>query len=247
MNQENRYAMHIIDLNLNIPLLPYQIPALRGSIVELVGREHEIFHNHANAEGPEKHHYDYPLVQYSVRHGKAHILGIGPGAAAVREELLPKLFGQLHLAGRVHELVSVNASNTQHNWEISGTPQEYGLRGWLALNNRNFRDWKSTSLETARLAVLNRALTGHLRVMAKAMGVSFIDQVHGQVLRVDNQKRVQFLGTQFVRFHVLFNSTLTLPYHIGLGRSAAFGFGEVQTVEHYREYTKGRTPLLAAM
>lgn len=238
--------MHILHLNLNIPLLPYEIPALRGSIVELVGREHEIFHNHANAEGPEKHHYDYPLVQYSVHRGQAHLIGIGRGAEAIRQHLMPKLFGTLHLAGRSHELTDVNAKNIQHEWKVTEEAQAYGLRGWLALNARNYQDWKATSLDVARLAVLNRAMTGHLRVMAKAMGVDSIDQIHGQVLRVDNQKRIQFLGTQFVRFHVLFNSTLVLPHHIGLGRSAAFGFGEVQPVAVYQKYTQRRTPLLAA-
>jgi len=231
--------MRILTLTLNIPLHPGEIPAFRGCIAELVGRKQELFHNHDNATNGQQHyHWGYPLVQYAVRRGKATIIGIGPGADALQQVLLPKLPGQLEIAGRTHWLTDVQMKGHGHQWLLLEEPQQYGLYGWLALNHDNYRDWKATTLPEARRMVLERALTVHLRVIAKAAEVAELEQVLGNIIQVDNQKRVQCLGTQFVRFHALISSTLTLPYGIGIGRAAAFGFGEILPVPIYQRIMK---------
>lgn len=238
--------MRIDILTLNILLHPGDIPAFRGCIAEIVGRDQELFHNHDNALNAKRHyHWDYPLIQYAVRRQKATIMGIGKGAEVLRKVLVPKLPDQLQFAGRTHSLLDWQMKGQEYQYRILDTPQQYGLYGWLALNHSNYRDWKSTTLAEARRIVLERALTGHLRVLAKTLGVQELDQVIGYVLQVDNQKRVQFLGTQFVRFHALISSTLVLPTGIGIGRSAAFGFGEVQPIHVYQNIIKHQSGTIA--
>lgn len=237
--------MRILTLRLDIPLHAGNIPAFRASMVELVGKENEIFHNHDNSEEGEAHfHWGYPLVQYSVRGGCATVVGLGDGAAAVRNILLPKLPPELTFAGETHPLMGFQMSEREHEWSVQSQYQTYGLHGWLALNNQNYIDWKFATSQEGRVTILNRALTGHLRVLAKATGIEPLENVLGEVIGIGNQKRVSWHDTYFVRFHALVRSTLSLPTGIGLGRSVAFGFGEVIPVSVYEKLmSKKQQPL----
>jgi len=220
--------MRILTLTLDLPLHPGDISAFRSCIADIAGREHEIFHNHDNAiEHSGHHHWGYPLVQYAVRRGQAAIIGLGEGADAIQQLLIPKLPGQLQFAGRCHWLAGLRLDEQRHRWELLETPQEYGLLGWVALNHDNYVEWKAAEEAGKRKAVLERALTGQLKVAAKAAGLENLSPVKGELLRVDNQKRVAWHGTYLIRFHALISSTLALPIGIGIGRSAAFGYGEV--------------------
>lgn len=221
--------MQILTLSLNLPLHPGNLRAFRSAIVECVGVEQELFHNHDLSSPNEAYfHWDYPLIQYSVRRGQATITGLGAGAEAVLQQLLPKLPAKLTFLGETHPIPDYQLSRQEHDWTLLPQPRNYGLFGWIALNKNNYRQWKQTANETGRQAVLSRALTGHLRALGKAVGVEHLQDIHGQVLEVFNRKRAFFHNTHFIRFHAAIQSNLDLPQGIGLGRAAAFGFGEIQ-------------------
>lgn len=227
--------MRILTLTLDLPLHPGDISAFRSCIAEIAGPEHEIFHNHDNAiEGAGHHHWGYPLVQYAVRRGQAAIIGLGAGADAIQQLLIPRMPGQLKFAGRTHWLTGLQMKEQRHRWELLETPQEYGLLGWIALNPGNYAEWKASEEPGSRKAVLERALTGQLRSAAKTAGIAELGPISGEVLRVDNQKRVQWHGTYLVRFHALVRSTLALPAGIGIGRLVAFGYGEAVPAAVYQ-------------
>lgn len=234
--------MRILTLSLSLPLHAGDIPAFRGGIVELVGPEHELFHNHDNALADAEHYqWGYPLVQYATRRGRATLIGLGAGADAIQQVLIPKLFGQLQFAGRAYGFQGLQLKEYQHPWQLLDEPQQFGLYGWMALNKTNYEDWKSDEHAEARQAILDRALTGQLRVLAKAVGIQELEQIVGRVVQVDNQKRAAFHGTQLVRFHALVSSTLSLPHGIHIGRAAAFGFGEVIPVQVYQRIISYQT------
>ncbi|MCB0583387.1 MAG: hypothetical protein KDD10_29175 [Phaeodactylibacter sp.] len=239
--------MRILTLTLDIPLHPGDIPAFRSCIAGIAGLEHEIFHNHDNAvEGAGCRHWGYPLVQYAVRRGQAAVVGLGAGADAIQQVLVPKLPGQLQFAGRSHWLTGLQMNEQRHRWELLETPQEYGLFGWVALNPPNYAAWKAAGEPSGRKAVLERALTGQLRVLAKAAGFTALAPIQGEIAQVDNQKRVAWHGTHLVRFHALIRSALSLPMGIGIGRSAAFGYGETMPAEVYQSIMS-RFPKSAAL
>ena len=80
-------------------------PQFRAAIIEQVGLEHDLFHNH---DGIKHFHWDYPLIQYSVRKGCATIIGLQQGAKAVQQLLLPKLSGELTFGGHSYPLHDYN-------------------------------------------------------------------------------------------------------------------------------------------
>lgn len=233
--------MNILNLTFNIPLHPGEIPAFRSCIVDIVGKEYEVFHNHDNSGSDTSYlHWGYPLVQYSVRKGLATIIAIEEGAEIIQKVLLPKISSELNFAGKVRPILGLRINGGIHNWKILDHHQQYGLMGWLALNKTNYLEWKTSQTQKSRGEILNRCITGHLRVIGKVLGVEDLNQITGNVLQVDNQKRISWHGTQLVRFNAMIESNLPLPIGINIGRAAAFGFGEVMPVSVYKKITSLR-------
>jgi hypothetical protein len=220
--------MRILTLSLQLPLHAGDIPGFRAAIIELMGAEADPFHGHNNAaDATDPYLRAYPLVQYAVRRGRATLIGIGEGADALRQLLLPRLPQALFFAGEPRPILGMNFQERVFEWKFLETPESFGLSGWLALNAENYQEWKTDTDHDERIALLSRALTGHLRAMAERLQVPDYKAIHAAVLRVDNQKRVQWHGTDLVRFDVLAEANIALPFGIGLGRAAAFGFGEL--------------------
>jgi len=243
---QNPSTMQLTTLTLNIPLHPGNIPAFRGSIVELLGREYHLFHNHDNSQGKDHFHWGYPLVQYGVRRGKATIIGMNEGSDAINQVLWPRLSNQLSIAGREYELrdKGIGSQQIEINWQTQ--PQRYGLSGWLALNKDNYQLWKTTKDEDIRRTVLNQALTGHLRCLAGALQLPEPKRAIGEVLHIDNQKKVHWKnGLQLISFDVLIQCNLNLMPGLGLGRLAAFGYGEMMSEDYYRAYRNSKRGVMA--
>jgi len=54
----------------------YEVPAFRGAIIDLVGREHVAFHNHIGESG---FHFRYPTLQYKRNRENASIFCVEDG------------------------------------------------------------------------------------------------------------------------------------------------------------------------
>lgn len=237
--------MQLTTLTLNLLLHPGNLSAFRASIVEQVGQEHHIFHNHDNSRGQDHHHWGYPCIQYAVRRGRATIIGIGEGSEAIKRILIPRLPDELSMAGHTYPIgdYRMKSQIIETAWEEH--PQRYGLAGWLALNKENYHLWKSTEDADIRRTVLNQALTGHLRVLASGLELPNPKQALGDVLRIDKRKRIQWHGTQLISFDALIQCNLNLIPGIGMGRITAFGFGEVMSEGYYRAYRNSRRSVIA--
>lgn len=230
--------MQLATLTLNLPLHPGDLPGFRAAIAETVGFEHEIFHNHDAKKPAGYGNWRYPLIQYGVRRGHATVTGIGsPGAEAVRRILLPLLPFSLAFAGRRVEIEEYEFREKAVDCSLTDTPTPFGLFGWLSLNKDNYAAWKQAPTEADRLAILGRALTGQLRSLARTLDICPPHQVEGRVLQVDNQKMIRWHGVQLVRFNAQVEANLQPPFSAGLGRMAAFGFGEILPVGIYRQFT----------
>lgn len=232
----------ILSLQLNLPLHSGDIPGFRAAIAELVGLEHELFHGHNN--DPEvlyQHNRAYPLIQYTTRRGRATIIGLGEGADALRQILLPRLPQELHFAGQTRPINGLNMQERSLELQMLDSPQTFGLYGWLALNAENYAEWKDNPGAAERFQLLSRALTGHLRAMAERFEIPDFKSTQANILRIDNQKKVQWHGTELVRFNVLAEANLSVPYGVGLGRASAFGFGELLAETNYERILQVQT------
>ncbi len=225
--------MRLLTVTLQLPMHPGDIRGFRSAIAALAG--HKRFHHHDDeALTGDGLIWEYPLIQYGVRRGKAVVIGLGEGAQWIRQHLLPVLGTDLEFAGRRHFIAGYLVQEEVFSSCPQDEPYIFGIRGWLALNPENYASWKQSASGPERQELLSGALTGHLRAFGEGLGVERFKEIAARILSVDNQKKIRWHGAELICFHVLAEANLHVPAGIGIGRAAAYGFGEVMTAEQYR-------------
>lgn len=221
--------MQLLELHFDLALHPGQIRAFRAAISELVGFQHEGFHHHREIAGASHYHWSYPLIQYRISKGQVKMTGINTGAAAIKKYLLPRLGTTLHLMGKEYALSDYRVRERTVNIHLLPKFQTYRLRHWIALNPRNYRQWKKDKPE-ARLDLLSRALTGHLRAMGEGLALPESKTIQAKVIAVEGFGQVNWKAIPLLEFRVQFCANVQLPPNLQLGRLCSYGFGQVEMI-----------------
>lgn len=214
-------------LRLDYALTPNQIPLLRRFINLFIGHDNDLFHNH---QTPQQFHYRYPLIQYKIIEGKAALLGLGEEGVAALHQLAAHNDFRAHCAGWMGEGNIWQEEYSEDLQLMPGLDFQYRLRNYIALNGANIKAWHNHPSLPARAALVERCLTSHILKFASAIRWQLPPhglQVALSDYRVGNGKS---FDTRFLTFDVLFRTNITLPNHIGLGKSVSHGFGVVTAV-----------------
>lgn len=202
-------------------LLREDIPAFRGAINDIVGRENTLlFHNHTE----NGFRFSYPLIQYKRIQQKATIVCIGEGT-----EEIGKLFAtcnfNIQLANeRIKlEVDKIHADKTLI--QVWDDKFEYNLRKWLPLNQENYNSYTRLDSIAERYAMLERLLIGNILSFAKGVGITIDKNIIVNIKEVTNERRYFYKGIKMQGFDIAFSSNVTLPDFIGLGHGVSMGFG----------------------
>jgi hypothetical protein len=205
-------------------LAAWQIPSFRGAVIEKVGRENFLFHQHHAEEG---FMYQYPVIQYKSIQQKPSLLCLGEGVDEIH-----KFFGlrnwDVTINGEKHHLKihRLDMNNLTINvWEKQF---RYSIQNWLALNGDNYRRYQSINSLTERVQLLERLLTGNILSFAKGIEWQVERPVKVQLQEVKSEKIIRYKGVPLLAFDVLFRCNVFLPNYLGLGKSASHGFGIVR-------------------
>lgn len=211
-------------------LAAWQIPAFRGAIIEKVGRDNVLFHQH-NADAGFI--YQYPLIQYKSIQQKPSLLCLGEGVDEIH-----KFFGlrnwDVTIAGEKYQLKihRLDLNNITINvWEKQFT---YSIQNWLALNAENYKRYQSIHSLTDRVQLLERLLTGNILSFAKGIEWRVERPVKVQIQELKGEKIIRYKGVPLLAFDVLFNCNVFLPNYLGLGKSASHGFGVIRQFRETR-------------
>ena len=200
-------------------------------------RAEPLFHNHPTEEAP-RGSWEYPLIRYTRVRGHPAIVGIGAGATALTNCLLPRLLETtaLLIMGRKYACSGFRLNNRTLHFELGEETFPFGLHRWIGLNKDNYKKWKQVEdQKTARHELLSRTLTGHLRVLANQMVPDFsISDVEAHILRIDQIKKIRWQKADLIGFTVIAESRLRIPDGLGIGRLVAYGFGETKSPQAYR-------------
>lgn len=245
----------ITTITFDLPFFPSMLKKLRGAIIESVmqykpvfeaaGIPTQVFHNHTEpklvmvSDGGEdlseapKHDrtWDYPLVQYKIRHKKAEIMGIGPGAQAV--QLWMSLVGETLTVNGEEVSLAVNTHNhTQWKPELTETARLFRLNKWLPLSAKNYQAWQEMPKLSDKVKLLDGILWGHIFHMAKGVGFEIDkDRFELYTSTIDMQTYKNCFDIKKLALDITFCTNLNLPEEIGLGQGVSIGFGKVQGVK----------------
>jgi hypothetical protein len=207
---------------LEYPLRNNQIGVFRKFVNTFIGAENDLFHNHKSST---TFHYRYPMVQYKVLDDKAVLMGLAePGKAAI-ESLLARPDFRERCTDWIGDQFAVTEV-TSDLLALYTTPvHRYKLKQYLALNEHNIREWNEKPALIARAALLERCLAAHILKFASAIRWQ-LPPKSLQVAVLDFRSyKTRVHDVPFVGFDLFFQTNITLPENVGLGKAASHGYG----------------------
>lgn len=215
--------VRVVKVTFDTDLKSHEIPAFRGAIIGIVGREHVIFHNHLEKD---KFHYAYPLVQYKSKGRKAEIVCIQDGVDEIHNFFTRNL-GGIKIGNDPRSLLVENIKINRFDVDVRDTTFSYKLINWLALNEKNFPEYQKMEGLSDKIVFLEKILTGNLLSFAKGIQWTVDKPIEVKLTSLPNFRPVKHKGQSLLSFDIEFKTNVFLPLDIGLGKGASVGFGTV--------------------
>ena len=176
-------------------------------------------------EDTEFHHHDdnpyrYPLIQYKRIKDEISVMGINQYSDMVYDRLSSLQY--IVLAKQKIPITSIIFDRTKHIITDEITPYSF-TSPWIALNKENYTKFKNLDGQFKK-RFLEDILIGNLLSMLKGLGIRIDYQLYVQLKWY---KEVPIIAHKhsFSGFYAKFVTNLSLPKHIGIGKSVSKGFG----------------------
>lgn len=212
----------------------FEIPALRGAIVEKVGKENILFHNHLK----NGFLYKYPLIQYKSISGRPAIMCIEYGVDEIHKYFEQKdwsvFIGEKHLTMKIDKL-----NLNQFTMQVWDKMFQYRIRNWIALNQSNVEKYNNLESLKEKISFLEKTLTANIISFAKGIQWDVDKQIKLNIKGMEEPRPVSLKGKKLLGFNLEFSTNVFLPNYIGLGKSVSKGYGVVRNiynneVKHYK-------------
>jgi Cas6b C-terminal domain len=193
----------------------------------------ELFLGYLFINDPEFHHHSespfhYPLVQYKIISDKLSIVGINEYSFNVFKKI-PQI-EYLVLPYEKVKIVNVELSMQSAEIKKENNMRKYKfLSPWIALNESNYLSYKNLNDENYRRQFLERILIGNILSALKGMNIHIEFQIKGSIQNYRSVSAVAH-SNRFQAFFADINTNISIPPHIGLGKSVSKGFGTLEEV-----------------
>lgn len=205
----------------------WEVPLFRGAVINATEGKDILFHNHLQ----DTFRYKYPLIQYKRIGGKASIVCLGDGAEAIGD-FLSKIHIPITVGERkvLLEVESVKGESTLvRQWNDTFY---YSLRKYLPLNQENYKTYAETESVIEKYKIIERCLVGNILSFAKSMGVFFDGEVVAKITQMEPSRIYTYKNVKMTGFDLQFQSNVSLPDFIGLGKNVSVGFGMVTKIRN---------------
>jgi hypothetical protein len=199
-----------------------KIEKFRREIIEMTGREADIFHNHTPEGGIIAR---YPKIQYRViqdlETGRetAAIWAVEDGVKAAKSFLMDL------------EEVAIQTRPAKTELALQAEKRTYRLNHFIPFNDNNWFAYQQARSIRQRLAIIERALIGNLLNFCGDLGYRIPDR--GLALEILDFKELGLKhcptdkkdDLYLMAFDVIYETNLNMPQYAGLGRFKTKGYG----------------------
>ena len=201
-----------------------QIPLFRGAIINKVGKELDLFHNHSE----NGYIYRYPLIQYKRIKKHPAIICLEKGIDEIRH-LFENPDWRLKLGEEEIELSVKDLKVRKVNLNVWDRMFNYKIFNWLALNEKNYKIYKEIESMVDKLQFLEKILVSNIVLFAKEIGWELPKdrKVQVKITHFLKDKKTYFKGVPLIAFDLVFKTNVFLPNYIGLGKGVSFGYGKL--------------------
>ena len=202
----------------------WQVASFRGAVIEKVGRESLLFHNHKT---DTELSYLYPLIQYKSIYKKPSLFCLGDGVDEIH-----KLFHQknweINLHGEIYQLKIDRLDLNHVTLNVWDKLFNYTITNWLALNAENYSRFKQLNSAEEKTALLQKMMIGNIISLAKGVEWDVDKTIELTINEIEEERKLHYKGVTLAGFNLKFTSNVYLPNFIGLGKSVSHGFGVVK-------------------
>lgn len=206
-----------------------EISAFRGAIIKLIDQPSLLFHNHLDDDNVR---YSYPLIQYKRINGCAAIFCISDGINAIGN-LLSMPNYNICMNSRSINLTINKVMPRKHLIQIWDSCFKYRTRNWLPLNSKNYQQFCQLEDLSSQIEFLEKILVGNILSFAKGIGIEIDKSLTCKLTSLNGSKLLSAKGVKMMAFDIEFNTNISLPDYIGLGKHSSLGFGT--TVRNYNK------------
>ena len=201
-----------------------EIPLFRGAVLKSLGdKANVLYHNHT---GESSFRYSYPLIQYKRLGGKAAIVCIEEGADVIGQ-FLSEGMSSFILGERIVECAIMKVVPAKITVQLWKTTFSYSIKRWLPLNERNYHLYQLTDNDEGKKVILQKVLKGNLLSMLKGLHIFVEEKVTAKIVSINRSYIIYNKGIALMSFDITFESNLSIPNNIGIGKNASIGYGVV--------------------
>lgn len=223
MNYKKIRLLHVV---FNTRIEAYEISAFRGAIIEKVGKENILFHNHLS---DSEFVYGYPLIQYMRVGRKPSVICIEQGVNEMYKFFINKEW-DMTMAGRKLQMNVSSMNLKDYTIKITGDQLNYRISNWLALNQENYPEYAKLTAITDQVSKLEGILTANILSFAKSIDWIINEPLKIKLTSVSPVKLLGYKGVKLSGFDATFNANIMFPNYLGLGKGVSHGFGTVKQI-----------------
>lgn len=197
-----------------------EIELFRGAVIHQIPSSMILFHNHKG----QGFRYSYPLIQYKRLRGKAFIVCLSDGVEAIGNLFSFSDF-YFRIGNREEKMQIASIWTSDFLIQTWNAEITYHLNRWLALNETNYQEYQSMEKETDRIAFLERKLIGNILSFIKGVDIYADKTITCKILSINSSYWSYYKDVSMQAFNVTFQTNLSLPEYIGLGKGASIGYG----------------------
>jgi len=219
----------IINFDLNIKL--NEINRFRGAVIKTTRGKNDLFHNHSN----NGIIYRYPFIQYKQLNKKAALLCIEEGIEGI-QDFFKETDWKLDIGLGKKPIKIENIRVRQYRigiWENNFT---YTLSRWLPLNQDNYKKYHKLEDFNQKHTLLEKILLANILSFLQGINLYVEEQIKINIKHILSQRLEKYKGQDMQTFNIRFETNISLPNYIGLGKGSSSGFGILKEEFYNKSY-----------
>ncbi|MBW6536431.1 MAG: hypothetical protein K0B11_15585 [Mariniphaga sp.] len=204
------------------------IHRFRGAVIETTRRKNDLFHNHSETGSI----YRYPLIQYKRLNRKAALLCIEEGIEGL-QDFFAATNWQLDIGDKKQTVKVENLRVRQHRIGVWEKPFRYTISRWLPLNQENYRKYHQLEDFGQKTALLEKIMLANILSFLQGINLYVEEHIEVKMTEILAQRIERYKNQEMQAFSLEFETNVSLPNFIGLGKGSSSGFGVIKELKNY--------------
>lgn len=222
--------IRLLTVSFDIQINHNEINRFRGAVIKTTKGKNDLFHNHS----PNGTIYRYPLIQYKRLDKKATLLCIEEGIEGL-QDFFSETNWKLDIGDRRHPVKVENLRVRQHRIGVWEKSFRYSISRWLPLNQENYRKYHKLEDFGQKITLLEKILLANILSFLQGISLYVEEKIEVKITEIMVQRIEPYKNQEMQAFNLKFETNVSLPNYIGLGKGSSSGFGVVKEIKSYKK------------